>query len=241
MGTQVKLTKELVQKVIDTVNAGLTRGKGEAIPGRMCVEAAVCYAYGIPHSDHPPCVGESVRDFKVVLNDAKWSSNKARAKGMLKLSIAQLNSNSINQEEFNKRLIIKIVNKIISQLTTKYTPELAEQFKVVSNMQEVMVLCGKLSGVAEDIGTANGDGAFGDNGWLAAWVAADYARMAAGATDYVHSISPMYAGYAATYAARSLSYTNRDEILTQAAGLCLEVLQELKSPGCEYLYLIKTT
>jgi hypothetical protein len=47
----------------------------------MCVEAAVCYALGLPHSDNPPCVGYAVRQYKIRLNDSNWSSNEARAKG----------------------------------------------------------------------------------------------------------------------------------------------------------------
>ena len=58
----------------------------------MCVEAAVCYAYDLPHSDKPPCVGNAVREFKIRLNDCNWSSSKARARGMRRIAIAQLGS-----------------------------------------------------------------------------------------------------------------------------------------------------
>src|SRR5690606_18668453 len=116
----MKLTKEIAQKVKETVECGLSLGLGRPIPGEMCIEAAVCYAYGLPHSDNPPCVGSAVRKFKIRLNDSDWSSNKARGNGMIKLSIAQLNSNTLDQKEFTKRVTIGIINKIIAPLAAKY-------------------------------------------------------------------------------------------------------------------------
>lgn len=38
------LTKEIAQKVLTTVDKGLSCGLGHPKPGQMCVEAAVCYA-----------------------------------------------------------------------------------------------------------------------------------------------------------------------------------------------------
>jgi hypothetical protein len=79
----------------------------------MCVEAAVCYALGLPHSDNPPCVGEAVRSFKIALNDSDWSSPKARAIGMRRIAIAQLGSNEIDQSVFVKELALATIRKIV--------------------------------------------------------------------------------------------------------------------------------
>ena len=57
------ITDELVQKIRTTVDAGLSHGLGRPEPGQMCVEAAVCYALGLPHTDEPMCVGSAVRAF----------------------------------------------------------------------------------------------------------------------------------------------------------------------------------
>jgi len=38
------ITREMATKVRDTVAAGLVQGVGVQEPGKMCVEAAVCYA-----------------------------------------------------------------------------------------------------------------------------------------------------------------------------------------------------
>ena len=71
MTSKPLIDEQLCSKVIKMVDKGLTRGQGSPIPGQMCVEAAVCYAMGLPHSDSPPCVGRAVRSFKIDLNDAQ--------------------------------------------------------------------------------------------------------------------------------------------------------------------------
>jgi hypothetical protein len=79
-----------VQRILETVDAGLVCGMGVPIPGQMCVEAAVCYGLNLPHGDDPLCVASAVRELKIMLNDSSWSSNAARAKGLRRLAIAQL-------------------------------------------------------------------------------------------------------------------------------------------------------
>ena len=71
---QQVITLDIAQKVLATVDAGLVSGVGTPIPGQMCVEAAVCYALGLPHSDDPLCVSRALREFKIRLNDANWST-----------------------------------------------------------------------------------------------------------------------------------------------------------------------
>lgn len=79
----------------------------------MCIEAAVNYACGLPHGDNPSCVGNAVRSFKIRLNDARWSSNQARAEGMKKIAIAQLGSNTINQREFANIVAFKTITVLM--------------------------------------------------------------------------------------------------------------------------------
>ena len=192
--TPMELTKEIASKVKETIDCGLSSGMGNPVPGEMCIEAAVCYAYGLPHSDNPPCVGSSVRGFKIRLNDANWSSNQARAKGMRAIGIAQLNSNVLDQIEFSTKITLKIINKITANLANG---ELKEKLSKVDNIPDSIILCEQL--------------------------AAEYAESAA---EYAKSAAESAAKYA------------NDSILIQAADLCLEVLKEMKSPGCEYLYLL---
>ena len=78
----IEITQAIATKVLETVDAGLCSGVGKPILGKMCVEAAVCYALGLPHGDDPDCVALALRAFKIKLNDKIWSSNEARAKGL---------------------------------------------------------------------------------------------------------------------------------------------------------------
>jgi hypothetical protein len=88
-----KITEELAKKVLKVVNKGLTNGMGEPVPGKMCVEAAVAFAFDEEFSDQPSCVDPSLRDWKIELNDMSgWPSEKARANGLRRVAIAQLGS-----------------------------------------------------------------------------------------------------------------------------------------------------
>lgn len=87
-----KITREDAACVLGVVSNGLTNGKGHPTPGRMCVEAAVCYAMGEFHDDEPACVDGELRNEKIDLNDKMWSNKEARAKGLARIAIAQLGS-----------------------------------------------------------------------------------------------------------------------------------------------------
>jgi hypothetical protein len=104
----------LASKILALVDKGLCSGVGVPEPGKMCVEAAVCYAMNLPHGDEPPCVAPAIRALKIKLNDAIWSTNDARAKGMRRLAIAQLGTaGKLDETEFKNRVVIMTINKII--------------------------------------------------------------------------------------------------------------------------------
>jgi hypothetical protein len=110
----MEITREIAIKVRDTVDAGLVKGVGVQIPGRMCVEAAVCYAMGLPHSDKPPCVSPAIRRLKIQLNDSAWSSDKVRGAGMRRLAIAQLGSAGVVDEmDFVRRVVEMTIRRFI--------------------------------------------------------------------------------------------------------------------------------
>ena len=109
----MEITREIAIKVRDTVDCGLTSGMGKPIPGEMCVEAAVCFAMGLPHSDEPTCVSKAFRSLKIALNDGPWSDNKARAKGLRRLAIVQLGSSEIDDNEFARRVVEMTIRKIV--------------------------------------------------------------------------------------------------------------------------------
>lgn len=108
-----KLSRQIAREICNLLDYGLVSGLGKPQPGKMCVEAAVCFAFGLPYGDDPPCVGRAVRQFEIRLNDSGWSSPQARASGLRRLAIAQLGSDQIDQVEFAQRITLRIIQQII--------------------------------------------------------------------------------------------------------------------------------
>ena len=137
MTSKPLIDEQLCSKVIKMVDKGLTRGQGSPVPGQMCVEAAVCYAMGLPHSDSPPCVGPAVRSFKIKLNDSQiWPSDQARASGMRKLAIAQLGSDQIDQKEFSKYVVLETIKRILPLVLENGFGKEADECRKVTNLEE---------------------------------------------------------------------------------------------------------
>ena len=107
-----EITRAIARKVLKVVDAGLVVGIGDPEPGKMCVEAAVCYALGLPHGDDPACVAPVLRSLKIRLNDSNWSSDRARAKGLRRLALAQLGSaGSLDESKFIKRILDVVIRE----------------------------------------------------------------------------------------------------------------------------------
>src|SRR5438067_2161747 len=111
------------RKIVELLGHGLTHGLGTQRPGEMCVEAVVCCALGLPHGDNPPCVGSDVRALKLPLNDSGWSTNAVRAKGLSRLALAQLGSDSLNQKEFSRLLALRATQKMLGSVLRDYAPD----------------------------------------------------------------------------------------------------------------------
>src|SRR6478609_6915619 len=110
----IEITREIATKVRDVIDAGLVSGVGIAEPGKMCVEAAVCYALGLPHGDDPGCVAEPLRRLKIRLNDARWSSEQARAKGLRRLALTQLGSAGVlDHQDFRRRVVKMTIQRAV--------------------------------------------------------------------------------------------------------------------------------
>ena len=223
------LDKDIVQKVIDVVKVGgLVAGMGEPSPGYMCVEAAVCYAYGLPHSDEPPCVGRAVRSLKIKANDSDWSNNIARSNGMIRLAVAQLGSVEIDQVEFSKAVAEMTIRKILP-IALRSAGLNAEADRC------------EAEGTYEAAQDAAYNAYAADYAAIAAYYAADAAACAANAAaraaDYA-AFAARDAAFAARDAAGYDSY-DTDKILALFCEEVVQILIQMKSPGCEYLYLIE--
>jgi hypothetical protein len=223
----------LASKVLWVVDHGLVSGIGEPEPGKLCVEAAVCYAMGLPHSDRPTCVGFAVRAFKIRLNDSRWSSPEARAKGMRKLAIAQLGSDAIDQKEFKRIVAEQTIRRIVPialRAAAKRVPAHADRLEAAAARCEAEG-DRKAAEAARSVARAAYAAAYAYA--AAAADAAAYAAAAADAAAYAAAAADA-AAYAAAYAAAAAA---RDSVLTRSAEIGLAALVELKSPGCAYLHL----
>jgi hypothetical protein len=239
----LKLTKRHARKILEVVDCGLVHGKGVPEPGKMCVEAAVCFALGLDHSDNPPCVGSAVREFKIGLNDSDWSSPESRARGLRRLSIAQLGSDSLNQTEFVTKLQQAVIRNVVPRAlrnAAKIHP--AQEHK--DALEAAAVKCA-------DEGTESAARSAESAAWSAArsamsaaWSAARSAESAARSAESAAWSAASSAESAARSAARSAESAARsaesaakDKELAFAAEQCVDVLCDMGSPGCKWLDL----
>ena len=256
-----KITEPLVRKLLATVDVGLSRGLGEPIPGKMCVEAAISYALGEPHSDGPSCVDPIVRQAKITLNDAAWSSEQARAKGMRRVAIAQLGSKgTINATRFVT---------LLAEYTIRELVPVALRAAALLNPSHAQALEGRAVQCERDGDKAAADAAYAaakaadaaaNAAYAAAYAAyaaakaADAAANAADAAAYAayaakaaaNASYAAYAAYAAKAAANAAYAANaanaeRDRNLSLSASLMVRALHECGSPGCEWLWLVDET
>jgi len=210
------ITREVAKKVVETVDAGLRGGIGRPIPGQMCVEAAVCYAQGLPHGDKPTCVNDVLRLFKIGLNDANWSSKAARAKGMRKLAVLQLGTDKcFDEKDFIKRLTFFTIKTIVPiALRAAIAVHYDNSHKAA--LEDAATACE----VAADLSQAI--------------KASDAARYAANAA--YEAANAAYAAYdAARHLARHLA---SDAVLNIMAEGAAQILIEMGVPGTSFLDLL---
>lgn len=220
----MELSREIAKRVLEVVDAGLVEGIGEPIPGKMCVEAAVCYALGLPHDDSPPCVHRSVRHFKIHLNDQPWSSPEARAKGLRRLAIAQLGTDNLFLSE-------EFCHTIAERMARHFLPSIirADIYIAWESYQYLVPILE--NGSTEELARA------------LAPVIVRSARSDLGLTSYLDavriSITDENRGTGLSELLNLLYNLGRspDTVCAEIAEMCVQLLIELKSPGCQWLDL----
>jgi hypothetical protein len=238
MSTQ-EITREIAAKVLQVVDAGLVKGVGVAKPGQMCVEAAVCYALGLPHGDDPECVSRAVRALKINLNDKNWSSNKARAKGLRRLAIAQLGSrDAIDDREFVRR-VAELAIRTCVPTALRAAASMHKDPKHKAALIEAASRCERDRTREAAIGAKRvADAAAYAAASAAAYDAYAAAYDAASAAAYAAADDAAYAAAAAAYASyASDDDAARDKILSDFAEGVVQVLISMNAPGCQFLDL----
>lgn len=258
------ITREVATKVLETVDAGLTAGMGKPTPGEMCVEAAICYALGLPHSDDSGCVSAALRTLSINLSEAPWSSPEARAKGLRRLALAQLGSlGHLDDREFGRRVAQLTIRKMVP-IALRSAAEIQTDPKHRRLLRDAADRCEKEGTADAAYAAANVYSAYvaldggvnianvaytSDGGATAALCAANAAADAAAA-----AFSAAIAGDAAADAANvaSAAYTaaariardaaaaadaKRDEALSDFAEDVVGILIEMGAPGVQWLDL----
>lgn len=245
-----------IERYNSILSNGLSHGLGSRESGKMCIEAAVCYALGLKHGDDPKCVSAAVRGFKIRLNDSGWSSPAARAEGLRELGIAQLGSlGRVDDRKFSLKLAEKTIRRIIPKM-------FREVFPRNEKMEAVALRC-EIEGTGESASAAadaahcvtiapspasHASGSVAAAAANAVYCAAHAVYCASSTADNASvSNAVRAAAYAASYAA---SYTvpfadvvrtsyaapcAGDGYLKLSAQIALETLREMQAPGVEYL------
>lgn len=212
--TELTITRDLAAKVLSVVDQGLSRGLGNRkrgdVQGGMCVEAAVCYALGLEHGDDPGCVSGPLRALKIRLNDNGWSSKAARAKGLRRLALAQLGSKGhLDDKEFVRRVVDHAIRVTVPG-ALRIAASIQKDEKHKAALCEAANRCEK-EGTREAAQSAQ---AIARSAAAAAYDAAAYAVGDAGAKK-----------------------STRDKSLADYAEAIVQILIDMKAPGCQWLDL----
>jgi hypothetical protein len=241
----MKILKKHITKLSNIIDKGLVRGLGKPVAGECCVEAAVCLALGLPHSDNPPCVSAAIRTYKITLNNSDWSSNAARATGMKRLAIAQLGSNTIDETIFVKeltRLTIRTIVPIALRAAASIHPKAAHKEK----LEAAAIDCENSPNANAAIAAryaATAARPANAAAYAARYAANAAANAAAYADAYDARYAARYAANAAADAANAAAYAvynsdaayARDRVLTAMCDIGVEALTLVKSPGIKFL------
>ena len=201
------INKAFAATVLSVIDKGLVYGLGDPVPGKMCVEAAVAFASGENHNDHPSCVDNWLADEKIELNDSSdWSGDKGRTKGLRRVAIAQLGSKGrFDRKLFQKKFGEKIwviardaaISKFLEQVEELKVADTPEQFNEVLPTLELPD---------------------------------DFTNVFGGGPCHYNNVEE------AKYALEGL-FVGGQEYLEIIAETMVQVLKEMKIPGTKYLYL----
>jgi hypothetical protein len=256
-GGEMNLTEQFARKVLEVVDAGLVSGLGEPVPGKMCVEAAVNYAMGRPHGDEPDCVSPALRNLKITLNDSRWSTNKARTAGLRRLAIAQLGSAGVlDEKEFARRCAMLAIQFALpfalrAAASTKANGAFKEKLLEAAEKCEreptrENALKAKAAS-ASDVYAASAAAAAASVASVAS--VASHTAAAAASVASVASVASHTAAASAAYAyaaaasahaaaaSASAAAAAADSFLADFCERIVQILIDMKAPGCGYLYL----
>jgi hypothetical protein len=246
------ITEAMAIRVRDVVAAGLVSGVGTPGPGTGCVEAAVCYALGLPHGDDPGCVAPSLRRLKIRLNDSRWSSNQARAEGLKRLALVQLGSlGVVDDAAFRRRVIDMTIRKAVPiglRAAAKVNPKHAQTLEACAvrcEQEGTREACEEARKVARAAYAAAAAAyaayaTYATSAAKAAACAVDAAiYVANAAADAAADAADADAASAAACADAAASVRTRDRVLAEYAEHVVQILIDMQAPGVQWLRLLE--
>jgi hypothetical protein len=239
------ITAAVVQKLLTVVDAGLVKGVGVPEPGKMCVEAAVCYVLNLPHDDNPQCVTPALRELKIRLNDCEWSSPQARAKGLRRLAVAQLGSAGIiDEQEFRHRIVGYALRSSVAS-ALRSAASVCTDHKAKAALLNAATRCesdATREAALEARKTAAAAAAYAAAAAAAYAAAAAADAAAADAAAYAAAAAACWAANAAAVAAADADAdAARDKSLAEYAEAVVQILIDMKTPGCQWLVLTEAS
>jgi hypothetical protein len=225
---QTEINELVCTRILGVVDYGLCKGLGEPVPGNMCVEAAINYAFSNEHSDDAHCESQYLREFKISINDLDWSSNESRAKGLRRLAIASLGTDeNFDGEEFKNKQSRLLISKYFVNILKFAARRVRPEYK--SSILRAALRC-------ERYGT--------EQEAEYVWSTYQYTFLEAGvrigvrSTGYTVNHEPLVTiGSIARAWKHNLATEFLDELLSEYAEDMVQILIKMKTPGSKYLYL----
>jgi hypothetical protein len=261
----LEITPAIAEKVLALIDQGLVAGLGLPAPGQMGLDAIACYALGLPHSADSGCVENCLRHLIGGLNDCDWSSPQVRARGLRRLGVAQLGTKGVlKTKAFSARVVchtLPHVSKGLRAVATIFrtlshhdalcaVAERCERELTLLSYIEAQRILSAAHGDASSIEPSQISQAQIATG--AAWVCAlqagravdpdsdisdtGRALCALGAAIYAVEVEAQ-AAMAHPASAKTGDPVTRDSGLAALAEMLVQLLIEMKAPGCRWLEL----
>jgi hypothetical protein len=205
---------------------GFSHGVGKA-DGAVCVEAAISLCSGEGLGDKPTCVHPVIRAHAIRLNDSRWSSSESRAKGMCDYGLAQLGTTDLDGKQFARRLAFLTITQLLPVALRAAKLESEAVACEQSAGLEQALACARLARDAAAYAAAAAAYAAAAAAAYAAAAAADAAYDAAAAADAVAAAAADAAADAVAAAAADAAA--RDRVLSQAARLAIQAIEEVRA------------
>jgi hypothetical protein len=244
-----QITVEDARKILAIIDAGLVASP-KPIAGPIRLEQAVCYALGLLSDDDLQCVSGALRTLTNALIE---SSDRARAKGLRRLALAQLGTTAggLDAREFSKRVTTLVITKYVPlalrAAASVQTDVMYEQmlFEAANKCEAEGTEASAREARKVANSVANAAATAANAAAYAAYAAtnAAYAADAASATYAYAANNLIYVARAARAAAGGVAVigsVTKDEVLADFAEDVVQILIEMGAPGCQWLVLTET-